>query len=223
MVAQKCYQGDRQQAEATMDRRARKIEQKRKQRELVKKEARSALARRPGLDATLVKVAAGAPFGACYLSEGWDDASEPALVTALVSRALPGGRLVAGVALVDRTCLGVKNGYVPEPMRSSEFDRFVGATGLPHGGMVLCEPLAVQSVVFHAIDYANKLGFKPHRDFPAALFGPRPEVLTHTPWSTPDKPIFIAGPADDAGAIIQQLTATVGEGKFDYVMAAQLA
>jgi hypothetical protein len=202
-----------------MDRRARKIEQKRKQRELAKKQPRVGGGRRP--DETLVKLAAGAPFGACYLSSGWDDSSEPQLVTAVVTRTLPGGRIVAGVALVDRTCLGIKDGYVADPMPSSELERFVTGLGLPHGGIEICEPRAVLSLVFHALDYATTLGFNPHRDFPAALFGPRPDALEETPWSKPEKPLFIAAPHDNTSAILQQLTSAVGEGKFDYVIAAE--
>jgi hypothetical protein len=198
-----------------MDRRAKKIEQKRKQREVAKKQSRATASRRP--DATLIKVAAGAPFGACYLSADWEDEGQPTLVTAVVTRALPGGRVVAGVALVDRTCLGVKEGFVAEPMRTTELDKFIGGIGIPHGGMELVEPLVVQSVVFHAIDYAEKLGFKAHRDFPAALFGPRPETLSDTPFAKADKPLFISGPDDDVEAITQQLTAAVGKGKFEVV------
>lgn len=202
-----------------MDRRARKIEQKRKQRELAKKQERVGKSRRP--DENLVKLAAGAPFGACYLSAGWDDEKEPALVTAVVTRTLAGGRIVAGVALVDRTCLGIKDGYVADPMRSTELERFVTGLGLSHGGIEICEPRAVLSLVFHALDYAATLGFKPHRDFPAALFGPRPDTLEATAWSKPAKPLFIAGPEDDTAAILKQLTSAVGEGKFDYVAAAE--
>jgi hypothetical protein len=203
-----------------MDRRARKIEQKRKQREVVKKQARAGQARRP--DQTFLRVAAAAPFGACYLTADWDDLEEPALVSAVVTRALPGGRIVAGLALVDRTCLGVKDGFVAEPMRAAEFEKFLVGVGRNNGGMVPCEPLVVQSVVFHAIDYASKLGFKPHRDFPAALFGPRPETLSATAFHAPEKPLFIAGPDDDGAAIVKQLTATLGEGQFDYVNAQAL-
>jgi hypothetical protein len=202
-----------------MDRRARKIEQKRKQREAKKKESRTAHATRP--DANLIRVAAGAAFGACYLSAGWDDAEKPDLVTAVVTRTLSGGRVVAGVALVDRTCLGIKNGFVTEPMRGPEVERFVVGIGLPHDGMDLCELSTVQSVVFRAVDYANKLGFKPHRDFSEVLFGPRPEVLEDTPWSATAKPLYIQGEDDDVATILQKLTAAVGEGNFDYVRLAE--
>jgi hypothetical protein len=83
--------------------------------------------------------------------------------------------------------------------------------------MVQSDPITVQSVVFHAIDYARRLGFEPERDFPAALFGPRPETLESTPWHAVGRPFYIPGPHDNVHAIARQLVAAVGESGFDFV------
>jgi hypothetical protein len=77
--------------------------------------------------------------------------------------------------------------------------------------------VVVQSVVFHAIDYARRLGFEPDRDFPAELFGPRPAVLTVTPWHAADRPIFVSGPHDDTSRVIARLTTAVGPDGFDRI------
>jgi hypothetical protein len=200
-----------------MDRRAKKLEKARKRRQAVKKRERArteALAREGG---PLVRSAARAAFGPCWLSADWDNAEEPALVTAVVTRRLGDGRLLPATALVDRTCLGVKDGFIAEPLRPSEVDEFLEKVGIPHGGMVECEPGVVQSVVFHAIDYALRLGFTPHRDFPAALFGPRPEALEPTPWHAAERPIYFSGPHDNVNAILARLAAAVGESGFDVI------
>jgi hypothetical protein len=68
--------------------------------------------------------------------------------------------------------------------------------------------------VFHAIDYARRLGFQPHPDHSAALFGARPEELQATPWHAAEKPYYVAGPFDDTPSIVDQLRATVGDGNF---------
>jgi hypothetical protein len=200
-----------------MNRRQKKLEKKRKKRDQAKKKARAVAARRPPPEVLVAAAAARAPFGTCYVSAGWDDDSEPQLVTLVVSHRLPDERLVAGIALVDRTCLGVKDGYMEGPLSADEMDEFLDAVGEAHGGMEECEPLVAQSIVFHAIDYAMKLGFAPHRDFDERLFGPRPAELADTPWKAEERPLYVAGPRDDAERIIGRLEAAVGPGNFDYV------
>lgn len=203
-----------------MDRRAKKIEKARKRRELVKKRERSQALRDARDGGSLLRSAARAPFGPCWMSIGWDDEQRPELVTALVTRKLGDGRLLPAVALVDRTCLGVKNGFFEEPLAASELDDFTARLFAAHGDGVQIDPFTVQSVVFHAIDYAHRLGFEPHADFPAALFGPRPDALLSTPWHAAERPLYVSGPRDDARAILRRLAAAVGEQGFDFINSA---
>jgi hypothetical protein len=126
------------------------------------------------------------------------------------------------VALVDRTCLGVKDAFLGDFVDDDELGLFLRSLGAPHGGMQAQEPLVVQSVVFHALDYARRLGFSPHPEFIEALFGPRPESMLATPWYAAQRPIFIAGPHDDADRVRAQLIAVVGEGHFDLLEHAEL-
>ena len=200
-----------------MNRRQKKLEKKRKKRDQAKKKARAIAARRPPPEVLIAGAAARSPFGPCYVSIGWDDDNEPQLVTLMVTRRLPDERLVAGIALVDRTCLGVKDGYMEGPLGEDELDELVDVVFQAHGGAEECDPLVAQSLVFHAIDYARKLGFSPHRDFDERLFGPRPEELAETPWRAEERPLYVAGPRDNAARILAQLVATVGEGNFDFV------
>jgi hypothetical protein len=199
-----------------MDRRAKKLEKKRKSREQAKKRASVLAARKPSETELLARSAAREPFGPCFISAQWNDAETPALVTVVVTRQLQSGQLVPGIALVDRTCLGVKNAHVQPPMPSRDLADLVDTLGSADGGMMRCEPLVAQSVVFHAIDYARSLGFEPHRDFSAALFGPRPSELLDTPWSAIARPIYFTGPHDDVTAITSQLAKAVGADGFDY-------
>jgi hypothetical protein len=198
-----------------MDRRAKKLEKKRKNREQAKKKAGALAARRPSDLDLLARSAARQEFGPCFVSATWDDTESPAIVSVVVTRRLPNGHLMPGIALVDRTCLGIKDAFARSPMSAADFADFVDTIGSIHGGMVRCEPLVAQSVVFHAIDYARSLGFEPHRDFPAVLFGPRPCELLDTPWSALERPIYMPGPRDDATAITSQLEKAVGADGFD--------
>jgi hypothetical protein len=198
-----------------MNRRAKKLEQKRKARDLSKKRAQASAARRPSEKDLLVKAGARCGFGPCFISAGWDDNSQADLVSVVVTRELPSGELLPAFALVDRTCLGIKEAFVSAPVVASQLADLVDRLGTPHGGMLPCEPLLAQSVVFHAVDFARSLGFFPHPDFTAPMFGPRPEQLLETPWRAPVRPYYSAGPYDNVHQILVRLNAAVGAGNYD--------
>jgi len=89
--------------------RQQKLEKARKKGEGLKKEAQKIEAKYQG--ANLLRLAASAPFGPCWVSKSLDEADEeamPSLVTVVVTRRIR-GQLLGEVVLVDRTCLGVKN------------------------------------------------------------------------------------------------------------------
>jgi hypothetical protein len=199
-----------------MDRRQQKLQKKKKKREIVVKRKRALAASRPSLEERAVALAAKGPFGRCFISDGWDsDEKVPPLVTVVVTRLLPDGESVPAVALVDRTCLGVKSAFVVPPTSDAELTEMVQDIGEVHGGMNECSPLVAQSIVFHALDYAARLGFEPDPDFSEELFGPRPAELIETPWHRLERPLYLVGPEDDAASVMRQLSEKVGIGNWD--------
>jgi hypothetical protein len=117
----------------------------------------------------------------------------------------------------DRTCLGVKNGFIAAPIAPLDLTDFLEEVGVAHGEMEECDAAIAQSVIFHAADYAAQLGFAPHPDVPLSMFGPRPEPLLATPWCNAESPIYIAGPSDNVSAVVRHLTSVVGPGNFGFV------
>jgi len=193
-----------------VDRRQRKLQEKRKKREQSKKRARIELARRPSEELLLVRAGARSEFGPCFISAGWDDTTQPNLVSLVITRRLGADELLPHLLLIDRSCLGVKNAMLSTPMSADELQEFVEEVGAAHGGMEECEHLLAQSVVFHALDYARELGFVPNADFHESLVGSRPEQLLETPWHRPERPIYVSGPDDDVLRIMAQLQRAVG-------------
>jgi hypothetical protein len=194
-----------------MDRRQRKLQEKRRKRELAKKRSRVEAERRPSEEQLWVRAGARAPFGPCFISSGWDDSASARLVSLVVTRILDGGDLLPHVLLLDRTCLGVKNAMLLAPMTEDELDELVEQVGVPSGGMEECDASLAQSMVFHAVEYATKLGFAPNPDFHEALLGPRPDELLTTPWASPERPLYVPGPDDNVSLILLQLRKAVGE------------
>lgn len=200
--------------------RQKKREQQKKKREAVKTKIRKHQGGLATSSEGLIRQAASCPFGPAFVSPGWDDVEEQAaltLVSVVITRKLPDNRLVVGVALVDRTCLGIKSAFTTGPMGSSEFAALLDKIGESYEhAMEHCDPLLGQSIVFHAIDFARSLGFSPDSDFSAPLFGPRPDMLIDTPYARSARPIYFPGPRDNAPQIIAQLERAVGRGNFGF-------
>jgi hypothetical protein len=165
------------------------------------------------------------PFGPCFMSETRRrdvDVGMPELVSAMVTRVLPSKQFVAGFALVDRTCLGVKDAYRSKPMGIAGLQEYLEHFSSVHL-MVEVEPLEVLSVVHHAIEYAEKLGFQPHQDYPSEIFGERPETLLDTLHASDPKPFYVSGLDDDVEEVLRKLDETVGPGNYDFVTGADLS
>jgi len=201
-------------------RRQKKLERHRVKRAEAKKQAARRRAPVAASLGALVRAGAAAPFGPCWVSSNLHEnrSPVPSLVTAVVTRRLPDGRLLSHVALVDRTCLGVKNAFVMAPTNDAETEQRVQSIAEQGDALERCEPLVAQSVVYQALDYARSLGFEPQRDFQASLFGPRPPELLDTPLARPERPYYVAGPDDDATRVLRQLEAVGGPNSFEYVV-----
>jgi hypothetical protein len=189
-----------------------------KKRDAARQKARETtrLALRPS-EKEMLRMAAGRPLGPAFLSESLDalDPALPELVSVIVTRWGPGQMLLGALVLVDRTCLGVKNAMLFPPQTEAELEARVARMGEMIGTLRRVEPLVAQSVVYNSIDYARALGFAPHRDFPEAIFGPRPEVLLATPLARLSRPLYMPGPDDDVRGVLAKLSTAVGPEGFD--------
>ncbi len=174
----------------------------------------------PTTMAAILREAATKTFGPAWVTAAIHDegAPTPPLVQVVVTRRLRAGVIVPGMALVDRTCLGVKDGAVKGPMTEADVAGLIAqmSTRQP---MAPCDPLFAVSVVFHAIDYAAALGFTPHPAFPALIFGARPEVIVDTPLARRGRPFYVPGPQDDVAGVIARLEAVLGKGGHDFGVA----
>lgn len=197
--------------------RQKKLEKSRKKREAARRDARQRGGPLPQTASGLLRAARTAPFGPAWVSEALDGTNDTALVTVVVTRRLHGGVLLPGLALVDRTCLGVKDGFVMRPAAEHEIAQHVAGIS-ENDPLRLCEPLLAQSVVFHGLDYAKALGFGPHRDFDVGLFLPRPERLLDTPAARRPRPRYVAGPNDPVERILSQLDRSVGRENYEFVV-----
>lgn len=127
--------------------------------------------------------------------------------------------------LVDTYCLGVKDVMEGDFHSLQEFENFIPALYFDAAPQVIPFTEA-RSIVCGAIHYARGLGFEPHSDFQKAgkflksdAFEPDGSVSFGGPAG---KPLYCAGPYDDADEIMRTLEAHVGKGGFEFIIPSDL-
>jgi hypothetical protein len=121
--------------------------------------------------------------------------------------------------LVDTYCQGVKNAVPPSLIDRRDVEGFLADFFSAYGnGPPLPAPIELaQNLVLGAVDYAQTLGFDPHRDFYLA----KPHLGD---WQPPSKirfglhgkPYFQQGPYDNPTRIMRTLDRSVGPGNYDF-------
>ncbi len=148
---------------------------------------------------------------------GWDDVDlgpgGPAgLVLVLVARRAHHDRVSVCGYLVDTFCLGVKNAVGPLEMRSRELPSFARTYFAAFPAPPLRAPIDLaQHLVHGAVAFAAGLGLEPHPDF-AIVRGHLGELSDPCAitFGQQGRPLYVAGPHDDAGAVMKTLSAAVG-------------
>jgi hypothetical protein len=121
--------------------------------------------------------------------------------------------------LVDYWCLGVKDAIGPRQVDRYKYEQFrQHAYGMYPEGYSEITLQQAQDIVFGAIEYAAKLGLKPHPDFAAAKdhLGEW-NHKTKLEFGRDGKPFFMAGPYDNVNKIMRTMTQTVGTHNFDFI------
>lgn len=147
-----------------------------------------------------------------------DESQGMAIVT--VTRKAGHNRFVICTYLLDYWCLGLKDTLGPRKFSTQDYEYFIDQAyqGFDEPPQKISVDQA-QAIVYSVIDYAEGLGFEPHRDFQKSK--------AHLgEWSgqgkldcgRDGKPCYFCGPYDDPKKILKTLTASVGEGNFDYVI-----
>lgn len=166
----------------------------------------------------MIRFADRYPVERCLINDDWKKSRQAQIV---VTREFEPGLLLFGVYLVDLACMGIKSAFCNVGVSVEEFERtlmakmFASQTAVPIGVQFAKE------IIEGALAYAEGLGFKPDPDFQLArhVLGKESVLPTHGVQFGGDdgKPLFIAGPHDDAEAIIRKLTLMVGKDGFHFI------
>lgn len=164
------------------------------------------------------KKARGLSLYKSYINTNWE---EMGMAVIIVTRQKASGNLVLGFYLVDTGCLGLKNtGFAPNLMEGD----LSAIVDQQYKGMNL-ESMEVDStlafnIIYGAIEYAEDLGFSPHKDFRVTeyiLDDVEAVEFKTVEFGKDGKPFFVAGPNDDIDRVMGILNKQVGPGNFEYL------
>lgn len=200
--------------------------EKKKQQKMLKRRAASNLQRRAQRASSavsplyLVRQARNYPLDGCWIQKGWRDGG---LAVIVIARQQPNGNIVFGNYLVDYYCLGLKNTFCNADVAPGEFRRSTLPRMFENAGQPMeISPALAHEIIYGAIEYADRYGFKPQRDFRDSHYildlpdeHPRSGQVE---FGKDGKPLYVSGPYDNADRIVQQLLRTAGEGNFDYLV-----
>ncbi len=200
--------------------RQRQLQKERKEKKRKEKKQQLARLESTGI-AERLKAVAHCQVLHCWLSVSIEDEG---IGYVLLSRQLPDGRVAVGVFLIDRYCLGLKDGFGKIVGRAAYTDKFErGFRGKYYVREV--SPAEACKLVHGAIQYAGQFGFSPHPDAVQALpiFGSiNPDESAETfEFGQNGKPYFISGPYDSpqrCNRILATLRNKCGPDGFHYLV-----
>ncbi len=157
------------------------------------------------------------PLGKCYMNSDWQ---ESGMATVIVTRKMRNGDLIVGSFVVDVFCLGVKDTFfrinLPQFMFDEEFlPLFTDKMQLD---MEVVESTLAFNVIYGAVEYAEDLGFNPHKDFRITeyiLDDVEGIEYVDIEFGKDGKPFYISGPHDDIEKIAKTLDKSVGKDNYE--------
>lgn len=138
----------------------------------------------------------------------------------IVARKRRNDTILVGVYLIDLYCLGLKDTFFTELENDDEFNEKFISISYSELKYEDIEPNMAFNLIYGAIEYAEDLGFKPHKDFAVTeyiLDDVETVDYIDIEFGFEGKPFFIAGENDKAGLILAQLDKAVGSGNYHYV------
>jgi hypothetical protein len=157
------------------------------------------------------------PLLGSWIMEGWQ---ETGLTPVVIARQQAPDKVIFANYLVDFYCLGVKDALCKADYPLQRFDKDLAqlCSGMPEA----CDMGLAHQLVYGAVEFARRFGIEPHPDYQLAsmvLDPPEAHPSRHKlKFGKDGKPFFIAGPHDNAKAILAKLERTAGEGNFDYLI-----
>ncbi len=141
----------------------------------------------------------------------------------IVARKKPNGDLIVGFYLVDTWCLGLKDTFYRHDMSVHDYEETIEDMEEDGFGAVtteVCDPNHAFNLIYGAIEYAEDIGFQPHKDFEVTEYI-LPDVddveYEDIEFGKDGMPFYVDGPDDNVAAVLARLEKNVGQGNFHFM------
>ena len=143
------------------------------------------------------------------------------ITNVVIFRREPGGKYTVGAFCVDMFCLGIKYAFCNCHLDEEAYEKLKKSF---QSGPLEVSPVYAHNLIYGAMDYAEELGFLPHKDFAFAekVLDPAlvDEGINEIEFGHNGKPLYCQGPNDNPKKIISHLNEFVGKGNYDFMMMA---
>lgn len=163
------------------------------------------------------------PIFKCYINEGWD---EGGLAQVTIARQHVNGNITYCSYLVDLHCLGIKDTLFDFNIPEEHFNQVVDRMSEEYE-LVETDYALVHNIIYAGWEFAEEIGFKPHKDFLSTtqyMLDEDNETIPIIEIHCGDKdgiPLYVQGPFEDdaiANRIMSQLEKKLGAGNFHYIL-----
>jgi len=155
------------------------------------------------------------PIVGCFITPNWKDCGE---CNILIARQHVNGNYTLGFYLVDTYCLGIKDAGYRFNISAEEYDDIKIHFS---DNLVMTTYNEAHNIIYGALEYAEDLGFKPHKDFGVAQYILEEDTddipLIEYDFGRDGKPMLIAHSQAEANRYLPTLKKAVGD-DFDYLV-----
>ncbi len=167
------------------------------------------------------KKALNLPIHECKINDNWEEMGTAQIV---ISRIHANGNLTFAMYMVDLLCMGIRDSLYGFNQSKEEYEELLD-TMSEDLVMIDADYILVHNIIFAAREFADELGFKPHKDFTLVTQYMLEEdtddiELIEIECGRNGKPLFIHtenSKDSEANRIIKQLEKAVGKGNFDVI------
>lgn len=166
----------------------------------------------------LLRMARRMPVEGAWVQQEWQDQG---FARVLIARTQPNDNIIFGEYIVDYFCIGIKDAsYASNVNRETFFNEVIPRlySGTPP---IDIEASLAHEVIWGAVEYAEGLGFDPHRKFQEAsrILDPAGKMPRSgsIDFGYQGRPLYIPAPDDNQAGIIRRLIDAVGLGSFYYL------
>ena len=166
----------------------------------------------------LLRMARQMPVEGAWVQQGWQ---EQGVARVLIARTQPNDNMMFGEYIVDYFCAGIKDASYASNVNRETFSNEVIPRLYSGTPPLDIEASLAHEVIWGAVEYAEGLGFDPHRNFREAsrILDPAGAIPRSgsIDFGYQDRPLYIPAPDDNQAGIVRRLIEAVGLGNFYYL------